>query len=108
MPNEFKEQMREAVERGETTPLEAYEHVRDVALDQADLQRKAAKENPEPTRAGETNEAEVLQTYVLQLLGTRSHSGVYVIGPHFLRETEENLSDLLPDGYSVKVKEWDA
>ena len=52
MPNEFEERMREAVERGETTPWEAYEYVRDVALDQADLQRKAAKENAavsEPT-----------------------------------------------------------
>src|SRR3989304_3497087 len=106
MPSEFKERMREAVERGETTPREAYEHVRDVALDQADLQRKAAKENPEPTRTGETIEAEVLQTYTLQLLGPATNRAVwpYLIGPRFLRETEENLTDLLPAGYSVKIR----
>jgi len=48
MPNSFEDRMIEAVERGETTPMEAYEYVRDVALDQADLQRKAAKENLQP------------------------------------------------------------
>ena len=101
MPNEFKERMREAVERGEATPWEAYEYVRDVALDQADLQRKATKENPpEPV---------VLQTYTLQLLGPASNRAVwpYLIGPRFLRETEENLTDLLPAGYSVKIRPWD-
>ena len=51
----------------------------------------------------ETIEAEVLQTYVLQLLGPAP----YLIGPGFLRETEENLSDLLPAGYSVKIRPWD-
>ena len=51
----------------------------------------------------------VLATYTLQLIGPPSHSGVwpYVIGPKFLRETEENLTDLLPDGYSIQIKEWD-
>lgn len=25
----------------------------------------------------------------------------------WLRETEENLTDLLPNGYSVRIREWD-
>ena len=115
MPNSFEDRMIEAVERGETTPMEAYEYVRDVALDQADLQRKARKENPEPTKTRpETTEAEVLQTYTLQLLGPSPQragwqgslqSTATGIGPRLLREAEENLSDLLPDGYSVRIKE---
>ena len=109
MPNSFEDRMIEAVERGETTPMEAYEYVLDVALDQADLQRKAARENPpEPV---------VLQTYTLQLIGPSPQragwqgplqSTATGIGPRLLRETEENLTDLLPAGYSVKIEEWDA
>ena len=101
MPNEFKERMREAVERGETTPLEAYEHVRDVALDQADLRRKAAKENPA------VSEAEVLQTYVLQLLGPKDTPYPRGLSLAVIMETEENLTDLLPEGYSVLIRAWD-
>ena len=95
MPNDFKDRMIEAIERGEATPREAYDYVRDVALDQADLQRKAAKENPpEPV---------VLQTYTLQLLGPPSPP--YRIPTLWLDEAEENLTDLLPAGYSVRIKE---
>jgi hypothetical protein len=57
-------------------------------------------EKPEPV---------VLQTYTLQLLGPRSTAWPYVVLPDvFLRETEENLTDLLPESYSVKIKEWNA
>lgn len=27
--------------------------------------------------------------------------------PAYLEELEENLTDLLPEGYSVSIKEWD-
>ena len=64
----------------------------------------------------ETIKPVVLQTYVLQLLGPSPQragwqgslqSTATGIGPRLLRETEENLTDLLPDGYSVRIKEWD-
>jgi len=61
-----------------------------------------------------TAEPIVLQTYTLQLLGPSPQragwqgslqSTATGIGPRLLREAEENLSDLLPDGYSVRIKE---
>jgi hypothetical protein len=57
-------------------------------------------EKPEPV---------VLQTYTLQLLGpSSSRKLARVLPPRMIAETEENLSDLLPAGYSVTIKEWDA
>jgi hypothetical protein len=50
-----------------------------------------------------------LATYTLQLIGPAIPS--IVASPqnfaHMLRETEENLTDLLPEGFSVRIKEWD-
>jgi hypothetical protein len=56
-------------------------------------------EKPEPV---------VLQTYTLQFVGPshhRSHPGEQslTLDQKLLRETEENLTDLLPAGYSVKI-----
>lgn len=55
----------------------------------------------------------VLATYTLQLIGPPGGLGMPVslseafrFGAH-LRETEENLTDLLPEGYSVRIREWD-
>lgn len=51
----------------------------------------------------------VLATYTLQLIGPAIPS--IVASPqnfaHMLRETEENLTDLLPEGFSARIKEWD-
>jgi len=58
-------------------------------------------------KPGEKSEPVVLQTYTLQLIGPSYH-GEHAIPDHLLRETEENLTDLLPEGYEVKIKEWDA
>ena len=56
-----------------------------------------------------------LATYTLQVFGPREtlhkHGMKYaMIGPpeQYLREAEENLTDLLPDGYYVEIKEWDS
>ena len=61
-------------------------------------------------KSGEGSEPIVLQTYTLQLLGPSSQWAIwpYLIRADFLVETEENLTDLLPEGYSVKIEEWDA
>jgi len=57
-------------------------------------------EKPEPV---------VLQTYTLQLLGpANSALAMWIAWKNAIEETEENLTDLLPEGYSVKIKEWDA
>lgn len=51
-----------------------------------------------------------LTTYTLQVIGPRNADGTqpqFEFDRAFLRETEENLTDLLPDGYSVVIKEWD-
>lgn len=53
-----------------------------------------------------------LATYTLELTGPSSevHTWPYMHGAPLLRalrETEENLTDLLPPGYSVKIREWD-
>lgn len=58
----------------------------------------------------------ILNTYVLQLIGEpgpySTPGGITAtvcgIVPSLLREVEENLSDLLPSGYSVRIKEWDS
>ena len=57
-----------------------------------------------------TAEPIVLQTYTLQLIGpVRHYPDGHLIGAEIARETlnetEENLTDLLPDGYSVRIKE---
>lgn len=57
----------------------------------------------------------LLATYTLQLFGPKPTAlwrgpiatTAVGIGPTLLRETEENLTDLLPEGYSVRIKEWD-
>lgn len=60
---------------------------------------------------------DVLSTYNLQLLGPgpiagheRGRTGEFEryegIRPSLLREVEENLTKLLPDGYSVRISEW--
>ena len=57
----------------------------------------------------ENSEPEVLQTYTMQVVGPYfARQAIWRIPPSVLRETEENLTDLLPEGYSVKIKEWDA
>ena len=60
---------------------------------------------------GEGSEPVVLQTYTLQLLGPKNAARptwTHGVPSSFMRETEENLTDLLPAGYSVRIKEWDA
>jgi hypothetical protein len=54
-----------------------------------------------------------IQTYSLELLGPpdprRLGPLVQVptgIAPPLLREIEENVTDLLPEGFSVRVTEW--
>jgi hypothetical protein len=60
--------------------------------------------------------SEILATYNLVLIGppdtisedwraplARTRT---VLSPSLLRETEENLTSLLPDGYSVRILEW--
>lgn len=67
-----------------------------------------------PMENGNYHEVTVLATYTLQLIGP-SVSVVEnwalakaMLGGHTgrLREAEENLSDLLPPGYRVEIKEW--
>lgn len=59
------------------------------------------------------NEHAVLATYVLQLIGPRLDIPVVPEGfgralvGGLVAEAEENLSDVLPDGYYVKIREWD-
>ena len=48
--------------------------------------------------------AETVGTYTIQVIGPQA----LFISPELLRETEENLTDLLPEGYSVRIMEWDA
>jgi hypothetical protein len=62
-------------------------------------------------------EAVTLQTYTLELVGPPDRISQdwraplartrTVLSPHVLQETQENLTDLLPEGYSVRIKEWD-
>lgn len=55
---------------------------------------------------------EVLATYTLQVLGPNTGGVSYHenqarwLLPHIIHEAEENLTDLLPEGYSVQIKEW--
>lgn len=42
---DFKDQMIDAIERGECSEEDAYEHVRESLADRADQQRKERKEN---------------------------------------------------------------
>ena len=49
------------------------------------------------------------RTYVLQVIGPERYAGHdQEIPKPLIRETEENLTDLLPEGYRVTIKEWDA
>lgn len=62
------------------------------------------------TRGSEREE--VLVTYTLQLIGPQVYSfrdaaALKMRMDELARETEENLTDLLPPGYSVKIREWD-
>lgn len=56
-----------------------------------------------------TAEGVTLKTYTLELIGPVLHHVETLDNPwgRWLRETEENLTDLLPPGYSVRIKEWD-
>ena len=58
---------------------------------------------------------EILATYNLCLIGPSPFRGDWQgpiqstatgIGPRLLREAEENLTDRLPEGYRVVIKEW--
>lgn len=52
----------------------------------------------------------VLATYTLQVIGPEGWPGfgdALLVLSNALREAEENVSDLLPDGYGVKIREWD-
>jgi hypothetical protein len=50
---------------------------------------------------------EVVATYTLQLLSNRSLRRNLRLRRNLLREVEENLTDLLPGGYRVIIREWD-
>lgn len=70
--------------------------------------------------------SEVVQTYTLQILadekvpegfrvkkGTGELVSIHAGGRHLnvivaLNEMEQNLTDLLPDGYQARISEWDA
>lgn len=50
----------------------------------------------------------LLMTYELRVFGPRNDDGTlpeFEFHQEFLRETEENLSDLLPEGYSVRISD---
>lgn len=62
-----------------------------------------------------TQTVDTVWTYTLEVIGP-THPTEYPLGrglanwepridPELLREAEENLTDLLPEGYSVKIKE---
>lgn len=55
--------------------------------------------------------SETLATYTLELVGPRTTPWGYPpdkwqIEPDIITETEENLTDLMPEGFSVRIKEW--
>jgi len=58
--------------------------------------------------------SKTLATYVLQVLGPEPREGDVQMSydlarepfSWWLRETEENLTDLLPEGFSVVIREW--
>lgn len=51
---------------------------------------------------------ERLQTLTIQVFGPIYWLGASErITTEMMRETEENLTDLLPEGYSVRISEWD-
>lgn len=53
---------------------------------------------------------EVLATYTLQVKGPANPDGSLPsirLRPVFIREAEENMSDLLPKDYYVEIREWD-
>lgn len=56
------------------------------------------------------SEPEVLATYTMQLIGPNRFDGPFpvedMVPPALLRETEENLTDLMPQGYRIEIKEW--
>ena len=55
---------------------------------------------------------EILATYNLCVIGPRDDPEWYFTfrahHERYMRETEENLTDLLPEGYRVVIKEWDS
>lgn len=57
-----------------------------------------------------TGTEQVLLTHTLQLIGPQTYSYLAAIDiraswEKCLREAEENLTDLLPEGYSVRIRE---
>lgn len=53
-------------------------------------------------------EVDVVKTFALQIMAPLRTLVELPDFPALMRETEENLTDLLPDGYSVRIKEWDS
>lgn len=53
----------------------------------------------------------IAATYVLNLIGPDGWEpeggGSLSLGGSLLREVEENISDLLPEGWSITIREWD-
>lgn len=54
-------------------------------------------------------ETRILETHTLVLVGPERswESDVPEAWPSWLQETQENLTDLLPEGFRVEIYEWD-
>lgn len=56
-----------------------------------------------------TSKEVTLTTYTLQVLGPANADGGHprvTLRNEYLRETEENMTDLLPPGFRVSIREW--
>lgn len=73
-------------------------------MNERDAIREALKEDAELRR--EEQSVDVLATYTLQLIGPLHGREFRGIAQPLLDESEENLTDLLPPGYRVEIKEW--
>lgn len=53
----------------------------------------------------------IAATYVVNLIGPdealADMRGRWLLSEELLRELEENVSDLLPEGWTVQISEWD-
>jgi hypothetical protein len=64
----------------------------------------------EPDVPWEPSDKAPLATYTLQVVGpsdSRHEAFGTGLSEQLLRETEENLTDLLPEGFRVVIREWD-